>query len=139
MSNKFKGILWGLISLCIMGSIFGFSNQTSQESSSLSLQLAKLLLPFIELDVAHFLIRKLAHFTIYAALGFSIYRSFCFLFKQKPSIFFVCMLIVILYAGLDEFHQLFVSGRSGEWRDVFIDSCGGLLGSSLSFRVKKWF
>ena len=139
MSNKNKGILWGLISLLIMGSIFGFSNQTSQESGSLSLQLAKWLLPMMEINTAHFIVRKLAHFTIYAALGFSIYRSFSFLFEKKPSIFLICILIVVVYAGLDEFHQLFVSGRSGEWRDICIDSCGGFLGSSLSFWVRQWF
>ena len=138
MSNQKKGIFWALISLLIMGSIFGFSSQTNQESSSLSLQFAKWLMPFIDLDVAHFLIRKLAHFSIYALLGFSIYRSLSFFFERKPSIFLICMMIVVLYASLDEFHQLFVVGRSGEFRDVCIDSCGGFLGSYFSFWLKKW-
>ena len=34
----------------------------------------------------------------------------------------------ILYAMSDEFHQLFVPGRSGEIRDICIDSLGALLG-----------
>lgn len=137
--SKTKGAFWLIISICISFSIFGFSSQNSVESGSLSLKLANLLLPFLEIDVAHFLIRKLAHFTIYACLGFSFYRSLAFFFGRKPSLFWFCWLFIILYAGLDEYHQTFVSGRSGELRDVCIDSCGGLLGTSLSFWLKKLF
>ena len=32
------------------------------------------------------------------------------------------------YAGTDEFHQLFVPGRSGQITDVILDSCGVLTG-----------
>lgn len=35
---------------------------------------------------------------------------------------------VFLYACTDEFHQTFISGRSGQFRDVLIDTAGGLLG-----------
>lgn len=32
------------------------------------------------------------------------------------------------YAATDEFHQLFVPGRSGQLKDVLIDTAGGALG-----------
>ena len=35
----------------------------------------------------------------------------------------------IFYANTDEFHQLFVPGRTGRLLDIGIDSCGALLGS----------
>ena len=35
----------------------------------------------------------------------------------------------IFYATTDEFHQLFVPGRTGRLLDIGIDSCGALLGS----------
>ena len=38
---------------------------------------------------------------------------------------------MILYACTDEIHQLFVPGRSGMIRDVFIDSIGGIIGISI--------
>ena len=38
------------------------------------------------------------------------------------------MLIVIGYACTDEFHQLFVPGRSGQITDVMIDTLGGSIG-----------
>ena len=33
-----------------------------------------------------------------------------------------------LYACTDEFHQRYVPGRSGEFRDVCIDTCGAIVG-----------
>ena len=37
------------------------------------------------------------------------------------------ILIVILYASTDEFHQLFVPGREGTFRDVLIDTSGAII------------
>ena len=36
------------------------------------------------------------------------------------------MFICFLYACTDEFHQLFIAGRSAEIKDVLIDSFGSL-------------
>jgi len=38
------------------------------------------------------------------------------------------LLICMLYASSDEFHQLFVPGRAGRVTDVLIDSFGALTG-----------
>ena len=37
----------------------------------------------------------------------------------------------ILYSCTDEFHQLFINGRSGSIKDVLIDSIGILIGTYL--------
>lgn len=42
--------------------------------------------------------------------------------------FLIAIFFVFLYACTDEFHQTFVSGRSGQFRDVLIDTTGGLMG-----------
>lgn len=34
----------------------------------------------------------------------------------------------MIYACTDEIHQLFVPGRSGQFRDVMIDSLGAFIG-----------
>ena len=47
--------------------------------------------------------------------------------------FLVTIFIGASYAGLDEFHQWFIPGRSASVIDVGIDSCGVLLGSLLVF------
>ena len=40
----------------------------------------------------------------------------------------ITLIIVFLYACTDEIHQLFISGRSGEFRDIMVDTCGGIIG-----------
>jgi VanZ family protein len=41
------------------------------------------------------------------------------------------------FAGLDEYHQSFVAGRSPQKRDVLIDSCGVILGVIIA-RIIGW-
>ncbi len=38
------------------------------------------------------------------------------------------LLICLAYASSDEIHQTFVEGRSGEVRDVMLDTCGAVIG-----------
>ena len=38
------------------------------------------------------------------------------------------IIVCALYAASDEFHQLFIIGRSGELRDIMIDSCAAIVG-----------
>ena len=45
-----------------------------------------------------------------------------------------------LYACTDEIHQLFIEGRSGEIRDILVDSTGALIGMVLVgiiLKIKK--
>ena len=44
----------------------------------------------------------------------------------------LALLIGILYAVSDEFHQLFVPGRAGQFRDVLVDGAGTVLGVLLA-------
>ena len=75
-----------------------------------------------------FIVRKTAHFSLYAVLGvlsfLSVisYRNLKYRFRLLISAG-----ICLLYAACDEFHQLFISGRSAEIRDVCIDFCGAAL------------
>ena len=84
-----------------------------------------------------FPVRKCAHFTIYLILGILVisllseYRILNF----KTVLY--TLFIVFLYACSDEFHQLFVSGRSSEIGDVLIDSSGGFIGSYLYYLFRR--
>ena len=42
-----------------------------------------------------------------------------------------------IYACTDEFHQLFIAGRSGEFMDVMIDTMGVLNGALLALLIIK--
>ena len=79
---------------------------------------------------ASFVVRKTAHLTEYAILGFALLLHVMAL-QQKMNIRFPglsAFLVGTLYAVSDEVHQLFVPGRSGEGKDVLLDSVGVLLG-----------
>ncbi len=73
-------------------------------------------------------VRKMAHFTIYMILGILVtllVREYNFSFWKC---LFISLFVCLLYSISDEIHQLFVVGRSGEVRDVFIDTCGSFSG-----------
>lgn len=76
-----------------------------------------------------FIVRKTAHFSEYALLGFLWYLFL----KNTRNGMLLSLALTFLYAVSDEFHQLFVAGRSGQLRDVMIDTTGGLFGICLAF------
>ena len=77
-------------------------------------------------------VRKTAHFTIYAILSFfTTTAAFTYSVSFKNTC--VSVGICALYAFTDEFHQLFVPGRAGMIRDVFIDTTGAVLGAFIVF------
>ena len=75
----------------------------------------------------HF-VRKAAHFSIYALLGISCANA---LFQTLPhrllSVFWAWPMGSI-YAASDELHQYFVPGRSCQFSDMLLDSCGVAFG-----------
>ena len=133
-----------LVILCMI-TIFMFSSDKDYESSRKSNSIitgiadvfSKKKLSDVEKDryinKYVFVVRKTAHFTIYLILGLlviSLLKEYMII--SWKSVFF-SLLIVFLYACSDEFHQLFVSGRSCEFRDVLIDSSGGFVGSCIYY------
>ena len=125
--------------------IFCFSAQPADESTQTSsrfcLFAAKLIyhdFSFYDITVQNtiaegltHLVRKTAHFTEYAFMGFLWYL----LLSDKKHNILYSVGAVALYASSDEFHQLFVSGRSGQISDVILDTCGGLFGVLTAFVI----
>lgn len=72
-----------------------------------------------------FNIRKNAHFFIYMMLGITLLLSRDK--KDKKEILEVIG-FVILYAISDEFHQSFIPGREATFKDIVIDTLGGVSG-----------
>lgn len=74
-------------------------------------------------------VRKAAHFTMFLCLGILVLCTLLSHFKKLRLLLpAVAWLICIVYALLDEFHQLFVEGRGAELADVRLDSTGALVG-----------
>lgn len=97
----------------------------------------------LTMNVTHY-IRKTAHFMVFAFLGFlSYFTLFTVKNKKKRAVYSV--LISFVCACTDEFHQFFVPDRNAQITDVFIDTCGSILGTALAillallfFRYKNW-
>ena len=126
----------------IMALIFWFSSQNSENSSDLSRGFLMFIINMfpgtadldagakLELAISmNGLIRKLAHFSVYTALGISS-AAVVWSFSGKPVKWSILISVPFcaLYSLTDEFHQSFVNGRSGELRDIMIDSSGALFG-----------
>ncbi|KGM97861.1 VanZ family protein [Clostridium novyi A str. 4552] len=73
-----------------------------------------------------FIVRKMGHFTEYFVLCILLIFALACKFKVKKT-YIAAISITFLYACSDEFHQLFVPGRSGKIMDVLIDTIGGLV------------
>lgn len=78
-----------------------------------------------QLDAIDFGIRKTAHFTEYAILAILFFRWYR---TCRPRVAHSAAALAwgsaTLYAASDEFHQVFVSGRTPKVGDVMIDSAG---------------
>lgn len=140
----YKLISWAAV-VCWMAVIFYFSHQPSGTSSELSFGITERVAAFAErvipssdlnLDGLHHYIRKTAHFLVYLLLGILA----CNVVRVRKASEYIrimlALLICVLFATSDEMHQLFISGRSGEVRDVLIDSIGASIGIVLFLIVK---
>ena len=82
-------------------------------------------------ELIQFLIRKAGHFSEYAVLAWLLCRSWSAvgpltITQSRWKSALAAILIAMLYAGSDEWHQSFVPGRSAAVRDVLLDSTGAL-------------
>jgi len=95
-----------------------------------------------------FPIRKSAHAMEYALLGFLITGSFITNAKERKKqgnkvqehkkLYLAAWIGSAFYAMTDEFHQLFVPGRSGRVADVLLDSTGAAVGVCLFLIIQMW-
>lgn len=87
-------------------------------------------------ETISFLVRKAAHFTEYLILYILIYRLVrLYIIEKKARI--LTILFLFIYASSDEIHQIFVPGRECAFRDVLIDTSGGVLGFILLSIINK--
>lgn len=88
-------------------------------------------------DLLTFLVRKAAHISAYFVLGilaYSLLKEYKLAFRQR---ILAGITFAMLYAVTDEIHQIFVPGRSGEIRDVIIDTIGATIGIILCVALSR--
>jgi len=86
-------------------------------------------------DQVQHVVRKCAHFTEYMMLGFMMRLCLESWFGHRMRKYRFLALIGLCagagYACTDEYHQLAIDGRSGQWTDVLVDTSGVLIGVTL--------
>lgn len=133
--NK-KTIIFILLTILCMVVIFSFSSKNSNKSNHTSKGLITSIVTVYEditnkrldkekiVEKLNYPIRKMAHYTLYFLLGLSLYLLFLHTNIKYKAL--ISIIICLSYAMLDEFHQLFVNGRTGQIRDVIIDTLGSI-------------
>lgn len=151
IKRKNVRIIWLVITIIWMVVIFSFSAREADESAAMSHSVGKeigwLVIPEFRswsedeqeqfAEKIDFPVRKCAHASEYAVLGVLILgTAYSFSEDQKKKTVLLSWGLATLYAATDEFHQLFVPGRSCQFRDVCIDSAGALTGVLLFSLIK---
>ncbi len=136
MNIKVKRAIFIILIIINCTIIFKFSSQNSEKSSEASGGIVNKIVTIISKNeqdenlehIVTVIIRKCAHFSIFTLLGIWIMcEANTFNINERKK-FGISIALGSLYAASDEFHQMFVSGRSAQITDVFIDTLGIIFG-----------
>ncbi len=73
---------------------------------------------------------KVEHIIAFGVLGVLLTRGFQPMFPKKGlAVVFLVTVIIAVYGALDEFHQMFVPGRTASLTDLLADVVGGFSAS----------
>ena len=122
-----------------LSAIYLLSAQSADQSNQLSFQARDLIIhylrsvdPSLQLDLrtANLLFRKVAHFTLYALVGLLMLNLLRRLGISRRKAVIGTLIIGLLYAVSDEFHQSF-TGRQPLFADILLDAFGVVAGVGL--------
>ncbi|WIV12107.1 VanZ family protein [Proteiniborus sp. MB09-C3] len=134
--NLRKKLSWIAV-IIWMALIFYLSHQSATKSNDLSTGITEKIIrtvervaPDLELDLGNFnhITRKNAHFFAYLILGILVINTQRYGNVHGYRKIVLALTICVFYAISDEIHQLFISGRSGQFKDVLIDTVGAIFG-----------
>lgn len=141
MLRKKLFLRYGLAGLWMLA-IFIFSHQpagSSDKQSGFFVSLLEPVSPVVDTDLLTFLTRKAAHFILYFVLGILIYNAVRLHAPSRKQAALISIGAVLAFAASDEIHQLFVPGRSGEVRDVLLDTTAGAIGIGFFAAIEHRF
>ena len=147
---KLKRAIYLILIIIWMLTIFMFSNENGDESQRTSRSITQIVVKILTfnqniteeqelhlIESTDYIVRKTAHFSIYVLGGILIYNYInTFNLKRNKKII-ISILVGIVYAMCDEFHQYFVADRSAQILDVCIDSLGGITGVTSVYLIKN--
>ncbi len=141
-TRSWRGALWYWAPLAVwLGAIFYFSTDamSSAHTSRFVEPLIRRLIPGASEETVyaiHWTIRKLGHVTEYGLLALLAFRA---IRSGRAEAFRLswagwALAVATAYALVDEYHQTFVSSRTGNLGDVGID----MLGAALALGALAW-
>ena len=139
---KKKRVITLILIIAWMILVFFLSNQSADDSETLSQGVLRTILKLFNLKgetliITENLIRKFAHLALYTLGGILIFMHVKTYNLEDNSKVILTQVIGTTYALTDEFHQLFILGRSGEVRDILIDSLGIAIGMLVIVMIDK--
>ncbi|MGB8956866.1 MAG: VanZ family protein [Tumebacillaceae bacterium] len=156
IKNRTRFLLFLVLSVLWMIVIYSKSAQPYQQqdikpflSEQISMNTLQALLPHIEFyydgeyvtytkpySMLEFFIRKGGHLTEYFILAALFWGTLTATHLRARSAFWLAFTLAVLYASTDEYHQTFVTNRTGHPIDVAMDSCGAMLALLLLLILK---
>lgn len=158
MQNKIKIIISWLLVVLWMFVIFMFSNMNGNESDSKSKGTINKVVETV-VDTSNKLgitdkqpteekkeevvtnlngpLRKCMHVTVYLILALLVVNALKVSNVKLKRAYLLAFIICFIYACTDELHQKFISDRSGEFKDVLIDSFGSSIGIIIYYLISK--
>ena len=122
-------LVWGMVIFTMSTSTFSATN-----TSEIIEPMLRWLFPLVSpetISLLHALVRKSAHFTEYGVLFWLLLRG---PMVGRP---YLALSVCVLYAFLDEGHQIFVPGRTPSLWDVALDSTGALFSRFLNLALAE--
>lgn len=148
MSKARTLVIYWLPILLWMAVIFSASSDRNsfEHSSRIVAPFLRWLLPHISEQAVEWgvlVVRKAAHLTEYAILAVLVWRLMARLSPRPKEVWRWpnagrTLLVVLLYAASDEFHQSFVPSRQASVWDVLLDTTGGFLALILIWVIGRW-
>lgn len=135
-----KKIIVSILAVVIwMVGIFVFSEMKGDTSNGLSIGIVEQITStsIIASNKLNYIFRKAMHATEYCVLSILIYNILSIFQFKRWKCYVLAILLCFLYACTDEFHQLFVNGRTSQLKDVLIDSGGACIGVLILYTLHK--
>lgn len=124
--NKVKHILRALplVSVLVLGWL---SHQDGAETVDQSYVILNKLL-HLNIKIDYYFFRDLMHLFAFFVIGFTLYVAMNHFEPPKLKAVLVTLFLLPLIAGLDEYHQSFIPGRTPSIKDIQLDLAGGIGG-----------
>lgn len=135
-------LAWAFVAIWMIV-IFSLSSQQAEASNGLSKGVTEIIIDVVDriclidietsstqnwIDKLNSIVREYAHAGVFFVLAFFVIIAFRRSGLKGLNAFNVSFVLCIIYALIDEIHQIFIAGRAFELYDLALDCSGILIG-----------